>query len=76
VIERHYPGSRVIPSVSTGFTDSHFFRDLGVVCYGFDPTVVPAEIQGTVHGNDERVPVESIEKGVRHLLEILEILAY
>jgi acetylornithine deacetylase/succinyl-diaminopimelate desuccinylase-like protein len=38
--------------------------------------VVPVEPQGTVHGNNERVPVESIEKGVRHLLEILEILAH
>jgi acetylornithine deacetylase/succinyl-diaminopimelate desuccinylase-like protein len=76
VVERHYPGTRVIPSVSTHFADSHFFRDLGIISYGFDPTVVPAEIQGTMHGNDERVPAASIEKGVRHLLEILEILAY
>jgi len=76
VVERHYPGSRVIPSVSTGFTDSHFFRDLGIVAYGFDPTVVPAELQGTVHGNNERVPVESIERGVGHLLEILQILVH
>jgi acetylornithine deacetylase/succinyl-diaminopimelate desuccinylase-like protein len=76
VVARHYPGSRVIPSVSTHFADSHFFRDLGIISYGFDPTVVPAEIQGTMHGNDERVPVASIEKGVGHLLEILEMLVY
>jgi acetylornithine deacetylase/succinyl-diaminopimelate desuccinylase-like protein len=76
VVERHYPASRVIPSVSTGFTDSHFFRDLGIIAYGFDPTVVPLELQGTVHGNNERVPVESIEKGVGHLLEILQLLVH
>ena len=76
VAERHFPGARVVPSISTGFTDSHFLRDLGIVCYGFDPTVVPVEIEGSVHGNDERVPVASIRSGVQHLLEILELVVY
>jgi acetylornithine deacetylase/succinyl-diaminopimelate desuccinylase-like protein len=76
VIERRFPGSRLVPSVSTGFTDSHFFRDLGILSYGFDPTVIPDEISGTVHGNDERVPVEAVRQGVRHFLEILELVVY
>ena len=76
VAERHFPGARVVPSISTGFADSHFLRDLGIVCYGFDPTVVPVEIEGSVHGNDERVPVASIRSGVQHLLEILELVVY
>jgi len=76
VVDKHYPGSRVLPSVSTGFTDSHFFRDLDIVSYGFDPTIIPVEIDGTVHGNDERVPVESIREGVRHLLEIVEAVVW
>jgi acetylornithine deacetylase/succinyl-diaminopimelate desuccinylase-like protein len=76
VVARHFPEARVIPSVSTGFTDSHFFRDLGILSYGFDPTVVPDEISGTVHGNNERVPVAAVEQGVRHLLEILELVVY
>ena len=41
VVKKHYPGSQVMPSVSTGFTDSHFFRDLGIVSYGFDPPSFP-----------------------------------
>jgi acetylornithine deacetylase/succinyl-diaminopimelate desuccinylase-like protein len=76
VMGTHFPGARVNPSVSTGFTDSHFFRDLGIVSYGFDPTVVPVEIVGSVHGNDERVPVASVRDAVRHLLEILERFVY
>jgi len=76
VVTSRYPGATVLPSVSTGFTDSHFFRDLGIVCYGFDPTVVPAALEGTVHGNNERVPVASVESGVQHLLEILERFVY
>ena len=76
VCEKHYPDADVVPMVSTGFTDSHFFRDLGIVSYGFDPTIVPAELDNTVHGNDERVPVESVTQGVRQLLEILELVVY
>ena len=72
VCKKHFPQANVVPSVSTGFTDSHFFRDLGIVSYGFDPSVVPLPLGGTIHGNNERIPVESVKQGVRHLLEILE----
>ena len=76
VCQEHFPTARVIPMVSTGFTDSHFFRDLGIVSYGFDPTIIPTDIESTIHGNDERVPVESVRQGVRRFLEILELFVY
>ncbi|MEZ5489548.1 MAG: M20/M25/M40 family metallo-hydrolase [Gammaproteobacteria bacterium] len=50
-----YPGSRVLPSVSTGFTDSHFTRDLGIVSYGFNPLITEDGEHTGVHGNDEQV---------------------
>ena len=40
VIAENHPGTKVTPSVMTGFTDSHFTRDAGIDSYGFDPTVV------------------------------------
>ena len=39
VTQELHPGSRVLPSVSTGFTDSHFTRDLGIISYGFNPII-------------------------------------
>ncbi|HET7251370.1 MAG TPA: M20/M25/M40 family metallo-hydrolase, partial [Gemmatimonadales bacterium] len=33
VTHKYYPDANVVPQVSTGFTDSHFFRDLGINCY-------------------------------------------
>ncbi|MDP6651796.1 MAG: peptidase dimerization domain-containing protein [Gammaproteobacteria bacterium] len=39
VTQELHPGSRVLPSVSTGFTDSHFTRDFGIISYGFNPPV-------------------------------------
>jgi hypothetical protein len=29
----------LVSSVSTGFTDSHFFRDVDIVSYGFAPFI-------------------------------------
>jgi acetylornithine deacetylase/succinyl-diaminopimelate desuccinylase-like protein len=73
--ERH-PGSRVMPVVGSGFTDSHFTRDLGIASYGFDPAVIP-EIEFTrIHGNDERVSVEAFKQGVSDQLAIIGVVVY
>ncbi len=66
-----YPNSRVMPSVSTGFTDSHFTRDLGIVSYGFDPIITNAGEHTGVHGNDERIPVAAFRRGVGDMISII-----
>ena len=64
VTQELHPGSRVQAAVSTGFTDSHFTRDLGIVSYGFNPLItVPGEHTG-VHGNDEQVPEARFRRAV------------
>ena len=68
--ERH-PGSRVMPAVATGFTDSHFTRDLGIASYGFDPIVMPDGESSRIHGNDERVNIAAFRQGVGDLLAII-----
>jgi len=70
--ERRYKNARVIPSVSTGFTDSHFFRDMGITSYGLGFFVVPPEDVRGVHGNDERLGVENLKQGTEAMLELLE----
>ncbi|MEX1197951.1 MAG: M20/M25/M40 family metallo-hydrolase [Pseudohongiellaceae bacterium] len=59
-----YPGSRVLASVSTGFTDSHFTRDLGIVSYGFNPLITETDEHTGVHGNDEQVPEDRFRQAV------------
>lgn len=59
-----HPGSRVQASVSTGFTDSHFTRDLGIVSYGFNPLITGRGEHTGVHGNDEQVPVAQFRRAV------------
>lgn len=76
VTKRHFPDAAFVPSVSAGFTDSHFFRDLGIVSYGFFPTLIPFEDGGGVHGNNERISVENVKRGTRIMLEILQAVVH
>lgn len=65
-------GAAVIPTVAGGFTDSHFFRDLGITSYGYSPfAFAPDEFTG-VHGNDERLAVEQLRRGVKIYYRLLQ----
>ena len=55
----------VLPSVSSGFTDSRVFRRRGAAAYGFVPTVTGPSEQGRVHGNDERLSIENLRVGTQ-----------
>jgi acetylornithine deacetylase/succinyl-diaminopimelate desuccinylase-like protein len=69
------PGARVVPRMITGFTDAHWFRDVGIVAYGFVPRwLPPAESRG-IHGVNERVSIENLERGIETTVRILEELA-
>jgi acetylornithine deacetylase/succinyl-diaminopimelate desuccinylase-like protein len=58
-----FPGARLSPQFTVGFTDARVFRELGTVSYGaglFSPHVDAAEFGRRFHGHDERVDVESL----------------
>lgn len=65
VIRRHFPGGSIAPSVETGFTDSHWFRDLGITSYGFAPFLIPEAEESGVHGNNERISIENVRRGTQ-----------
>ncbi len=76
VTKTEYPNSRVIPAVSTGFTDSHFTREIGIESYGFNPMLFESgEFRG-VHGNNERVKIEAYNRSIKDLQLIIEEVAY
>ena len=70
-IERAVSGTSedavVVPSVSTGFTDSRVFRRRGIPAYGFIPILLEPEDAGRAHGNDERVSISALRLGLRVL---------
>ncbi len=74
VAEKVDPGAHVVPRVISGFTDAHYFRDLGIVSYGFVPRWLAPGESRRVHGPNERVSVENLERGVDTLVQILEAL--
>ena len=71
VVKRNYPSASIAPAVSTGFTDSHWFRDLGITSYGFAPFLIPDAEEGGVHGNNERISIENIRKGTAMMVELV-----
>ena len=62
--------------MTTGFTDSHFTRDLGIQSYGFNPIIVPLKELGRIHGNDERININAFKQGVKDHLAIIKSLVY
>ncbi|MFA5064553.1 MAG: M20/M25/M40 family metallo-hydrolase [Dehalococcoidia bacterium] len=59
----HYPGAIAAPYLMLGTTDSRFFREKGVISYGFCPAVIPGEHLKSIHGTDEKIGINSLLKG-------------
>ena len=64
----------VVPRMIGGFTDAHWFRELGIVSYGFVPRSVAPENARRVHGIDERVRVETLVESIELNVEIIRAL--
>ena len=74
VAARREPEARVLPSMLTGFTDAHYFREQGIVSYGFSGIALQAGESYGVHGNDERVPLAGLREGVQVLVKVIREL--
>jgi acetylornithine deacetylase/succinyl-diaminopimelate desuccinylase-like protein len=60
---RRYPGVRLVPTMTTGGTDSRFYRDKGAVAYGaglFSEQCTFQSFSSRFHGNNERIDIESL----------------
>lgn len=64
----------IAPTVVTGFTDSHYFRDRGIVSYGFTPFALDDGESKREHGIDERLSVQNLREGIEKLVHILRAL--
>ena len=62
-----------VPYLMSGGTDNKALSELGIVGYGFSPLRLPAELDfmALFHGVDERIPLESLEFGVKALEDFL-----
>jgi acetylornithine deacetylase/succinyl-diaminopimelate desuccinylase-like protein len=65
VVGKDFADAIVAPNMTSGGTDSRFLRVKGVPSYGFVPIILP-ESEGTrIHGVDERLSVENLNRGLR-----------
>jgi acetylornithine deacetylase/succinyl-diaminopimelate desuccinylase-like protein len=75
VLKEYEPGCGVTPTLTTGGTDSRFFRETGSVCYGFQP-MIPDEpndqLEKRMHGIDERITIENLVYGTSILYETIK----
>ncbi|MDQ5815988.1 MAG: M20/M25/M40 family metallo-hydrolase [Actinomycetota bacterium] len=61
----------VVPSLTTGMTDLRYFRRAGAAGYGWVPLVLSPELLATIHGHDERIPIDAFERGVEAMSEVV-----
>ena len=69
-----WPGIPVVPSMSTGATDSRFLRNVGIPMYGVSGLFLDPE-DNRSHGLNERMPVKSLYDGHEFLYRLVKELA-
>jgi acetylornithine deacetylase/succinyl-diaminopimelate desuccinylase-like protein len=75
-VSRHYfPGTPVVPHITSGYSENQRYRPLGINAYGFSPYAATDEEGRTEHGNDERIRVEEVRRGPRILFDVVAAVA-
>jgi acetylornithine deacetylase/succinyl-diaminopimelate desuccinylase-like protein len=60
-----YPGAEVTPYLFQAGTDAAAWRTRGIPVYGIYPYAISDDELSRMHGNDERVSIESLRKGTQ-----------
>ena len=71
VSARYFPGTPVVPHITSGYTENQRYRPLGIVAYGFTPYTATEQEGHTEHGNDERIRVEEVRRGPEILFDVV-----
>jgi len=76
VITSKFPNSLITPYMSTGGTDSRFFRwKFNSIAYGFQPLVVDNQLDEflkMIHGVNERISIENLVLGTEITYKIVK----
>lgn len=72
---RFYGDIPVVPTMSTGATDSRYFRSLGVPAFGVSGLFSDPTTDARAHGRDERVRIEWYYKAQEFLYELTRLLS-
>ena len=72
-VHERVPGLSVVPSMSAGASDSMYFRALGIPAYGVAATFMRPDDDFS-HGLNERLPLATIDPGVKQWETVLKTL--
>ncbi|MFO1505503.1 MAG: M20/M25/M40 family metallo-hydrolase [Lysobacterales bacterium] len=72
-IHARYPGVEIVPGMSSGATDSMFFRAAGVPCYGVDPSFAKPD-DTHAHGINERLLASEVPAALTYWNSLLQRL--
>lgn len=74
VSETMWPGTPVVPVMSSGATDGAKLRNAGIPVYGVSGIFIEYG-ENRLHGQDERIPVKSLYEGQEFLYRLAKALA-
>jgi acetylornithine deacetylase/succinyl-diaminopimelate desuccinylase-like protein len=66
-----YPGAKVTPYLFQAGTDAGAWRGKNIPVYGIYPYPISAQDLERMHGNDERVPIDSLVSGLKMVEDTL-----
>ena len=75
VSAKYFPGTPVVPHITSGYTENQRYRPLGIIAYGFSPYTATEEEGNTEHGNDERIRVDEVRRGPKILFDVVATVA-
>lgn len=67
-----HPDAIVTPMLVPHGTDSNKLRVKGVIAYGFTPMVLDLSTAGSMHSDQEHIPIAEFEKGIQIFYEVLK----
>jgi carboxypeptidase PM20D1 len=70
----HFPNALAVASLLFGASDSRFFREKGIPCYGVCPMLINLEDLGKIHGIDERISEENMMQGTAVYIDMVRKL--
>jgi acetylornithine deacetylase/succinyl-diaminopimelate desuccinylase-like protein len=74
-VRKIYGPVPVLPFVTTGATDLRYFRQLGILSYGFFPVLLTNQELYRMHSVNERLSLENLNKALAGTEEIVRFLA-
>lgn len=73
-VGQSHPAAETVPYIVMAATDSRHFHRFAPAVYRFAPLAMSAELRATIHGVDERVAIDELERGARFHRSLIESL--